>query len=444
VAITLLYASPTVVADVNRYSANHGLPALTQENFQQLLAANVNSIPAGDPCGLTDWFSEETLDVTAVHAIAPDADILYVGGACDEVDMADGGVALEPLYEVIDHRLADIVSDTSIYNGEADVSAGQMLSNNLEFIQAALEGISIVNASGDDGDLTMKGTAFGGPNPIASGSWPATSPFVTAVGGTLLLLLNASGEKQEYPWATWFSFAFQNPLISPDGTLVSVQGYPASFTWQAGSGGGPSLAMPEPWYQFGVVPDFLATQTVSSTAQIVTLRPPKRVTPDVAMVAVGFLVGETYLIAVPPVDAGCTATSATTEYCEEITSGTSLATPLFAGVLALVNEARFAHGQGSVGFVNPALYRLPVGRHWYDDTPILDIDGPSTPIGGLIGFQGVNNFLGFIALDSTLGTSGNVIENADSSLLGRPGYDSATGLGAPNVPALIRALSGGP
>jgi subtilase family serine protease len=439
VAITDLYASPTLMADVNQYSANHGLPQLTEENFRELLATNVNAIPAGDPCNSTSWLVEQTLDVTALHSVAPDAHILFVGGACDEVGMVDGGVAIEPLYEVIDHRLADIVSDSWIYYGEADVPAGQMLSNNFEFIQAAIEGISILNGSGDSGDLYLTAT-----NTVASGTWPATSPLVTAVGGTSLLLMNASGEKQEYAWATWYSYAFENPLISPSGTVVTVQSYPASFNSAGGSGGGPSLSQPEPFYQFGVVPEVLATQTVTSTGQIVPLSPPKRVTPDIAMFAdsfQGFLVGETYLISVPPVDAGCTATSTTTEYCEEPDGGTSLATPLFAGVLALVNEARFAHGEGPVGFVNPALYRLRVGKHWDEPTPIIDVNAPTHPLGGLSGFQGINNLIGIGAVDSNLNSSGQVVENVDTTLRSRPGYDSATGLGAPNVPPLIRALS---
>jgi subtilase family serine protease len=333
VAITDLYASPTLIADVNRYSANHGLPPLTQDNFEELLAPNVNSIPAGDPCTSAAWFPEQTLDVTAVHSVAPEAHILYVGGTCDEADMGGGGVAIEPLYEVIDHHLADIVSDSWGWNGERDVSAGQMLANNAEFIQAALEGISILNGSGDDGDLTMTGIAFGGPNHVASGMWPATSPLVTAVGGTSLLLMNGSGEKQEYAWGTWVSSGFQSPLINPSETSVTVTGYPSSLVWFFGSGGGPSLSQPEPFYQLGVVPEVLATQTVTATGKVVPLNPPKRVTPDISMfadAAVGFLVGETYLISVPPVDAGCTATSATTEYCEGPVGGTSLATPLFA------------------------------------------------------------------------------------------------------------------
>jgi subtilase family serine protease len=444
VAITALYASPTLIADVNRYSANHGLPPLTQDNFEELLAPHVNSIPPGDPCNSTGWEVEQTLDVTALHSIAPEAHILFVGGTCDEAAAAEAGVAIEPLYEVIDHHLADIVSNSWIFNnGETDASAGQMLANNAEFIQAALEGISILFGSGDDGDLTMPSGFVNGPDPVASGSWPATSPFVTAVGGTSPLLMNASGEKEEYAWGTWFNFGFQNPLGNPSWTSVTVQGYPSSLVWVGGSSGGPSLSQPEPFYQLGVVPEVLATQTVTATGKIVPLNPPKRVTPDISMFAdpwVGFLVGETFLISFPPVDPGCTATSATTEYCEEIYGGTSLASPLFAGVLALVNEARFAHDRGPVGFVNPALYRLRVRRHGAEDTPIIDVNAPTKPIGELWGI-GFNGFLAFFAIDSNLNSSGKVVENVDSSLLSRPGYDSATGLGAPNVPPLIRALS---
>jgi subtilase family serine protease len=461
VAITDLYASPTLVADVNRYSANHKLPVLTKENFRELLVPNVNMIPTGDPCTSSSWLVEQTLDVTAVHSMAPDADILYVGGACDEVDMADGGVALEPIYEVIDHGLADIVSNSWLYNGEADVSPGQQFANNLEFLQADSQGMSILFATGDDGDLTMTGFAFGGPNPVASGSWPSTSPLVTAVGGTSLLLTNASGEgaedpaadpdsieqraqKQEYAWATWLSSGFQSPLISSGGTLVTVQSYPSSLVWAYGSGGGPSLSQPEPFYQLGIVPEILATQTVTSTGESVLLSPPKRVTPDISMLAdgfTGFLVGETYLISSAPVDAGCRVLSATTEYCEVPNGGTSLATPLFAGVLALVNEERFRNHLGPVGFVSPALYRLPVGLHGSDDAPIIKVNAPTKPIGWFAGFLGINNFVFFGGIDSNINVSGEVIENVDSSLLSRPEYDSATGLGAPNVPPLIRALS---
>jgi subtilase family serine protease len=442
VAITDLYASPTIVSDVNSYSARHGLPLLTPANFRQRLPAGVNVVPPGDPCSSGIWFGEETLDVESLHSIAPDADILYVAGACDVADEADGGVGIDPIYEVIDHHLADIVSNSWLYNGEADVSAGELQSDNAEFIQAALQGMSVVFATGDDGDLLMSGIAFGGPNPVASGSWPSTSPYVTALGGTSVLLKNSSGEKEEYGWGTWET-VFVNPLINSSGTQVTQQGYITPFFWNFGSGGGPSLVMPQPFYQAKVVPERFATQTLSASGQVIPISPPARVVPDIAMLGdpfIGLLVGETTLTSTPPEDPGCTQLSSTLEYCETPVGGTSLAAPMFAGVLALVNEARFRGGKGPVGFVNPALYSLRVGQKWFDYAPIMDVNAPSQPIGALIGILGFNNIAGFFTVDSNLDADGNVVENADSSLRSAPGYDVVTGLGAPNVPALIEAL----
>ncbi|MGO9949723.1 MAG: protease pro-enzyme activation domain-containing protein, partial [Steroidobacteraceae bacterium] len=91
IAITDIYTSPTIVADVNQYSANHGLPRLTPENFQQILLPGAHQVPSNDPCGYQSWWTEQTLDVTAVHSMAPRASIVYVGGACDELDSVDGG-----------------------------------------------------------------------------------------------------------------------------------------------------------------------------------------------------------------------------------------------------------------------------------------------------------------------------------------------------------------
>ena len=438
VAITDLYASGTIVADVNRYSENHGLPQLTSENFSQILAPGINNVPSGDPCQSEGWQEEETLDVTAVHSMAPGASILYIGGACDQVDELDEGVAEEPLYEVIDQRKADIITNSWSYIGEGDVSPARLAIDTLQLLQAAAEGISVVFASGDDGDSTQ------GPPPVipvGSGSWPATSPYATAVGGTSLLLLNASGEKAEYGWASYFTTFNGIPVLNGKATKVTDQGW-SSFQFIYGSGGGPSLIVPEPRYQVNVVPKIFATQTYTADGAVVPLNGPHRVTPDIAMVGdpdTGFLDGETFTIATPPVDPGCSRLSQTTEYCESSIGGTSLATPLFAGVLALVNERRFSQGLSAVGFINPALYALRVGGTG-SHAPIVDVNAPLEPIGELFVVPGV--FGGFETLDSYPDSNGNIVENVDSSLRSVPGYDNVTGLGVPYVPVLLEALSG--
>jgi len=439
VAIADLYVSSTLVADVNRYSANHGLPQLTAANFSEILQPGVNYVPTGDPCGSQGWLGEQTLDVTAVHSMAPNASILYVGGSCDQVDVVDEGEGEQPLYQVIDQKLADIITNSWTYIGEGDVSTARLAIDTFQLLQAAAEGITVLFASGDDGDSTR-----GAPPviPVGSGSWPATSPFATAVGGTSLLLMNASGEKAEYGWANYFTSFDGTPFVNADATTVKDHGW-GPFLFGGGSGGGPSLIVPEPFYQWSVVPNKFATLTYTATGTPVPLNGPHRVTPDIAMVAdpdTALMEGQTLIIGTPPVDPGCTKTGETTEYCESPIGGTSLASPLFAGVLALANERRFSQGRSAVGFVNPALYALHVGATG-SNAPIVDVNAPSEPIGVLVFYPGFS-FYGFATLDSYPTSSGPIVENVDSSLRSVPGYDNVTGLGVPWVPALLQALGG--
>jgi subtilase family serine protease len=439
IAITDLYHSATLHEDVNRFSTNHGLPLLSYQNFVEIIPPGVNVIPPGDPCSAIGWQVEQTLDVTAVHLMAPDAFIFFVGGRCDAADQPDAGEAEDPLYEVIDNGLADIVSNSWGYIGEQDVAPGVVKSDTAKFMQAAAQGMTLLFGSGDIGDNTPSSPPF--TRDIASGSWPPTSPYVTAVGGTSLLLKNASGEKSEFGWTNYYSL-FQNAVISHDGATVTDQGWGA-FGYGGGSGGGPSLIMLEPSYQKNVVPKALATQTYTSSGVPVPLDPPRRVTPDISMVAdpnTGLLFGETYTISSPPVDAGCLKLSETTEYCEQEIGGTSVATPLFAGVLGMVDQARFSRHLSALGFVNPALYQLQVGETAGSGTPIVDVNAPSKPTSTLYAQLGFDNFVLFAAIDSYVDSKGKIIENVDTSLRSEPGYDNVTGLGVPNVPELIESL----
>src|SRR5205085_1936086 len=90
--------------------------------------------------------------------------------------------------------------------------------------------------------------------------------------------------------------------------------------------------------------------------------------------------------------------------------GTSCATPLWAGFMALVNEQAAANGQSPLGFVNPALYAL----------------GKSASYSAV--FHDV--------------TSGdNVGTNSPGKFTAVAGYDLCTGWGTPNGAALINALA---
>jgi subtilase family serine protease len=426
VGIVDIYASPTIVADANHYSKNHGLPQLTSKNFKQIVPAGIYSVPVDDPCGPQGWYVEESLDVDSVHSMAPGADIVFAGDVCTDPANA-------PLYSLIDEHTADIITNSYGYDGE-DVPSWFITLENFYFEQAGAEGISVLFSTGDDGDLVAI-------NGTASGSWDATSPYVTAVGGTSLALLNDKGEKEEWGWGT-YRVLMNGVTVPANGKKIVDTGPALPFTFYSGSGGGPSLIEPAPSYQADV-PYSLSGFTTNSAGKRVALGAAYRVTPDISMVGdpyTGVLFGMTYTTASPPkLDAGCARLSSTTEYCEVAEGGTSLASPLFAGVLALVNQARHGIHRPAVGFVNPALYALANIGGTRPGSPIVDVKPPTSPTAVLRGYVGTPSELRVVTINSTLNGK-SVVEGADTSYRTTAGYDEVTGLGAPWVPALIDGL----
>jgi subtilase family serine protease len=437
IGITDAFASPTIVQDVNLFSSHYGLPLLDSSNFQQVVVPGTYNFPENhfDPQG---WYGEESLDVDWVHAMAPAATIVYAGGQNSNQPLDHA------LIHLIDSNSVDIITNSWGITGEFTNQYGHIQADEKAFMQAAAQGISVLFSSGDDGDVASS-------RGVAMGSWPATSPWVTAVGGTSLALKNASGSKSEWGWGTYRS-TLQQAAISPNDYPLNFPGsYPTShFTvagtaWSPwppaylyGSGGGISFTFAQPDYQKGVVPDNLATSTTTLNGQTITFSSAHRVVPDISMVGdpnTGVLYGETYVISGDAsVDAGCIKLTNQTEYCERRIGGTSLSSPLFAGVLALAVQSKGSR----VGFVNPALYHLGLGSG-----SIVDVLPPAAPTAAL------RNTGGSTSPGTTLrtmnsvpvGTTGQVIEGADSSLRTTNGWDNVTGLGTPYVPLLVQILS---
>src|SRR5262249_53492202 len=94
VAIIDAYASPTIATDANTYASRHGLPTMNGGQFSQVVAPGTYHHPESgahnkkkvvqDPQG---WYGEETLDVEAVHSMAPGANIVYVGAPNNYQDL---------------------------------------------------------------------------------------------------------------------------------------------------------------------------------------------------------------------------------------------------------------------------------------------------------------------------------------------------------------------
>ena len=285
-----------------------------------------------------------------------------------------------------------------------------------------------------------------------------------------------NGAKAEYGWGTYRAYlasALVNSATSiTDAGVVTTSNFGFTYddyAFYAGSGGGISLLELQPAYQAAAVSHSLATSLNLGNGFTEPLPFAQRVSPDIAMDAdpyTGYLYGETYTIAGNPInDAGCTpiAGSATEEYCENGIGGTSLASPLMAGVIAVINQERRANSKPMIGFANPLLYKVGSGGDGVTfNAPINQIVAPAAPTSVLRGYASdatrvrvvtVNSVpfnittAPFALLDCSLAICEGVNEifnytsnAADGIPPTGPGYNDVTGLGVPNVPELILAL----
>ncbi len=390
VAIVDAYASPTIVGDTSTYFARHGLPAWRPGQFTQMVAPGIYNVPeslAQDPQG---WYGEETLDVEAVHTMAPGANVLYVGAPNNYSDLDAA------LNHIVAGRLADIVTNSYGFSTEL-LPPGYVKPFNATLIQAAAEGIGVYFSSGDSGDETLGTTTR-----TATVDWPASSPWVTAVGGTSLAVSRSNTYMFETGWGT------KRNRLNCTGTLVATNN-----TWCAkpetylyGSGGGTSRLFPQPSYQQGVVPASLATRWSST---------PARVVPDIAAVGdpnTGMLVGQTQTF------------STGTMYDEFRIGGTSLSSPLMAGIMAVAQQR---NGK-AFGFANPAIYGLSSGA-------FNDITDPASTVAVVRADYGNGE-------DASNGILYSIRRmNVTFSLHTIAGYEDVTGRGTPNA-TFLSALTG--
>ncbi|HZY48122.1 MAG TPA: protease pro-enzyme activation domain-containing protein, partial [Candidatus Bathyarchaeia archaeon] len=173
VAIIDAYAAPTILQDVNQWSTNRGLPTMTSNQLVQVVAPGTYNHPERgmkqDPQG---WYGEETLDVEAVHGMAPAAQIVFVGAPNNFRDLDAA------LNHVVDRHLASIVTNSYGFLTEI-LPPGIIKPYEAIILEGAATGVGIYFSSGDNSDESL---VVG----YQTTDWPASSPFVTAVGGTSL------------------------------------------------------------------------------------------------------------------------------------------------------------------------------------------------------------------------------------------------------------------
>jgi subtilase family serine protease len=361
VAITDAYGSPTMAFDANKYATENGDGSYVTNQYSQTINRPYNHTGNGPlGCGENGWYGEETLDVEAVHAMAPAAKIRYYGAAsCYDNDF------LDTLALVVTEDKAQIVTN-SWGEPESDESADVINAYEAVFLQGALEGISFAFSSGDDGDeLANTG--------LKQTDYPDSDPYVTAVGGTSTAIGSDGSMLFETGWGT-------------EKYSLSTNHW-ASVGYLYGAGGGASGLFERPDYQTGVA------------------HGNGRQVPDVAMDAdptTGMLVGETQTF------------NNVVKYGTYRIGGTSLASPLFAGMTAL----KIQKAKHPFGILNYAVYSSL--------DSFTDVAGPSPDQGNVrVDFvNGINNNAGLVYSVRTF--------NQDSSLKLSPGWDNITGVGSPN------------
>ncbi|EME46777.1 hypothetical protein DOTSEDRAFT_127175 [Dothistroma septosporum NZE10] len=214
-----------------------------------------------------------------------------------------------------------------------------------EFMKLGMQGVSVVIASGDSGVAarsTDDNNADGclGNGEVFNPDFPASCPYITAAGATLL---PPGGDPKK-------------------DAEVAVTRFP--------SGGGFSNIYPRPSYQNSAVNTYLTQHTPAYKTYNTsgTNNPPESVTngglyningrgyPDVSAVGDNVVI---FNNGIP-----------------ELIGGTSAAAPVFAAILNRINEERIAAGKTTVGFVNPTLYAHPEVLH---DITIGNNSGCNTP-----------------------------------------------------------------
>ena len=405
VAIVDAYGSPTILTDANAFSKAYGLPKLVMgENFDIVSnngAANRPETPAQDPIG---WQAEVTLDVEAVHSMAPGAKILLVAAPNNYADLD------EAVNWVVVHHLANIV--TNSWGLSTDLmDPGQASRDERIFMQAAAQGIGLNFSSGDSGDeLANTGRK--------SVDYPASSPWVNAVGGTSLFLNSDNSYNFETGWGTNLQrlYTCKTSMVAGDGLKTCTVYDPAGahdYGFDGGAGGGLSYNFTaQPWQSSAISGDTAAGFGVVGT---------HRAVPDVGMLADPYTGMNVWIT---DLSVGDTAPEI------EPYGGTSLASPLFAGIMALVDQQRAANGLAPAGLASQYLYNLPGGA-------VRDVSNPPSGVGNADG--DANSFSLYYGSRYS-GSFFNPTFNQDSSLATGSGWDDVTGVGSPNAPGFVAAL----
>jgi subtilase family serine protease len=363
------FGSPTIRNDLSVFDRTFGLPA--PPKFTVIHPAG--RIPPYDPgnSDMVGWAGETTLDVEYAHTIAPGASILLVETPVSETEGVHGFPQIVTAEEyVLRHHLGDVISQSFSATEQTFPSRAAVQGLRGAYQLAQRDHVTVLTASGDSGAADVKldeSTYY--LFPVTS--WPDSDPLVTGIGGTQLHFSASGRPAMPTVWNDTYNKA-ANEFADGNAGPNPLAG-----------GGGKSVLFGRPGYQNGV------RNVVGG----------QRGVPDISMSAACNGSVDTY----------GTYRGAPAGWSQ--TCGTSEATPLFAGIVALADQVA-GH---PLGLINPALYRLAA-----EGAP------------GIVDIRSGNNTVSF-----SQGGHERTVRGFNAT----KGYDLASGLGTVNAAYFVRELA---
>jgi hypothetical protein len=348
---------------------------------------------------------ESDLDVEWSGAMAPGATIAFVYTGSNTTY----GV-FDAVQYAVDQLIAPIIT-LSYDSCETELTQQNLTTLEGIMQQGASQGQTIIAASGDQGSTACSGDTHltTAQQEALAVNYPASSAYVTGVGGTAI---DTSVSGADSSGSAYWAAQSSNDVVS------SALKYIPEVAWNddsagqplSASGGGASALVKRPSWQAGV-------PGIASGSM--------RLVPDVSLFGSPALPGYLYCTSdqtnwntgsttQQPQQASCDSgfRDSATGYLT-VAGGTSFAAPIFAGMVALINQkAGYTTGQG---LINPTLYKLAANSSTYKSA-FHDIT------------KGNNNC-----------TAGTQYCSATTGFSAGTGYDEVTGLGSVDLGNLVTA-----
>jgi kumamolisin len=304
----------------------------------------------GDASGGASESGEADMDIETVHEIAPQAKLVYfnVFSAPGVTNSTDDGAAMALSISAIAHEFPGAVISASLGLCERSQNSADMQALSSAAATEEATGGTVFASSGDTGGADCGNYGADSLTSAEGVQLPAAAPNITGVGGTTLSVTTNGDYAGETTWSM--------PMMS-QGSGGGVSTIASRPSWQTGPGVGGSG-----------IPDMREVPDVGADADPVT---------GTAFITDGQL---------------------------QSGGGTSLATPIWAGFTALIDQFLHNSGVSPVGFANPVFYKLAA------DTQLSPPPFHDVTVGGNVFYQA------------------------------GPGYDAVTGLGSPDVAALAQYI----